>query len=140
MGQPSQTRSKWQRSGKEVACATSIVRYKPHSSFSSYVHTSGEEILVIDGVFGDEYGPYPAGTYLRNPIGTVHRPRIKSEGVTLFLKLHQFDPKDLHQCAGSILAQPWQFETVAGLSIMSLHKFHARYVALVRWDPNMPFN
>lgn len=52
------------RIGDEVARATSIVRYAPGSKFSAHTHTGGEEFIVLDGVFQDEHGDYPAG-YLR---------------------------------------------------------------------------
>jgi len=60
--------------GDEVARATSIVRYAAGSRFDEHVHHGGEEILVLDGVFSDEHGDYPAGSYLRNPPGTRHAP------------------------------------------------------------------
>jgi len=55
------------RIGDEVARATSIVRYAPKSRFSPHVHGGGEEFLVLDGIFQDEHGDYPVGTYVRNP-------------------------------------------------------------------------
>ena len=62
------------RIGDEVARATSIVRYAPHSHFSAHTHGGGEEFLVLDGVFQDEQGDYPAGTYVRNPPTSRHTP------------------------------------------------------------------
>ena len=64
------------RIGDEVARATSIVRYAPGNSFSPHSHAMGEEFLVLEGVFEDEHGKYPAGTYVRNPWGTAHTPFI----------------------------------------------------------------
>jgi anti-sigma factor ChrR (cupin superfamily) len=40
--------------GDEVARATSIVRDAPGSHFPPHVHGSGEEFLVLEGVFQDE--------------------------------------------------------------------------------------
>ena len=51
------------RIGGEVARATSIVRYAPGSKFSEHTHTGGEEFIVLEGVFQDEHGDFPAGTY-----------------------------------------------------------------------------
>ncbi|MCZ6729503.1 MAG: cupin domain-containing protein, partial [SAR324 cluster bacterium] len=62
------------RDGGEVARATTIVRFAPGSYFSAHGHGGGEELFVLEGVFSDEYGDYPAGTYLRNPIGSTHTP------------------------------------------------------------------
>ncbi|HEY9690016.1 MAG TPA: cupin domain-containing protein, partial [Coleofasciculaceae cyanobacterium] len=76
------------RDGDEVARATSIVRYGPGSAFPTHTHGGGEEFLVLEGVFSDESGDYPAGTYVRNPIGSAHAPRSE-EGCTIFVKLWQ---------------------------------------------------
>jgi anti-sigma factor ChrR (cupin superfamily) len=81
------------RVGDEIARATSIVSYLPGSAFSPHVHGGGEEFLVLDGVFQDELGDYPAGSYVRNPPTSRHTPRSEA-GCTIFVKLHQFDPND----------------------------------------------
>lgn len=81
------------REGDEIARATSIVRYAPGSAFPAHTHHGGEEILVLDGVFQDEHGDYPAGTYLRNPPGTRHRPG-SLPGCTIFVRLWQFCADD----------------------------------------------
>lgn len=81
------------RIGGEVARATSIVRYAPGSLFPPHTHDGGEEFIVLDGVFQDEHGDYPPGTYIRNPPTTRHKPGSAS-GCTIFVKLWQFDPAD----------------------------------------------
>ncbi len=81
------------RVGGEVAVATSLVRYAPGSYFDPHSHALGEEFLVLDGVFSDEHGNFPAGTYVRNPPGTAHRPHSEP-GCTIFVKLRQFDDHD----------------------------------------------
>jgi hypothetical protein len=81
------------RIGDEVARATSIVRYAPKSHFSPHTHGGGEEFLVLDGVFQDEHGDYPAGYYIRNPPTSKHRPGSEP-GCTIFVKLWQFDAAD----------------------------------------------
>jgi anti-sigma factor ChrR (cupin superfamily) len=81
------------RIGGEVARATSIVRYVPCSHFATHVHGGGEEFIVLDGVFQDEHGDYPTGTYVRNPPTTHHTPGSAS-GCVIFVKLWQFDPAD----------------------------------------------
>ena len=63
------------RIGGEVARATSVVRYAPASIFPAHDHALGEELLVLDGIFSDEHGDYPTGTYVRNPPGSRHAPR-----------------------------------------------------------------
>lgn len=81
------------RIGDEVARATSVVRYAPGSAFPRHTHGGGEEILVLDGVFQDEHGDYPAGSYLRNPPGTSHVPASRP-GCTIFVRLWQFRAGD----------------------------------------------
>ena len=54
--------------GDEVARVTPIARYARDSRFSPHTHGGGQEFLVLDGVFQDEHGDYPAGTYARNPM------------------------------------------------------------------------
>ena len=76
-----------------VARATTIVRYAPESSFSAHVHTGGEEFFVLEGVFQDEHGDFPAGSYIRNPPESSHTPG-SAPGCTIFVKLWQFDPAD----------------------------------------------
>tara|TARA_R110002153_G_scaffold68547_8_gene182045 strand:+ start:25077 stop:25769 length:693 start_codon:yes stop_codon:yes gene_type:complete len=84
------------RVGDEVARATSIVRYAPDSEFSPHVHTGGEEFIVLDGVFQDEHGDFPTGSYIRNPPQSRHQPRSKS-GCVIFVKLWQFQMEDRTQ-------------------------------------------
>lgn len=84
------------RLGDEVARATSIVRYAPNSHFSAHAHTGGEEFFVLDGVFQDEHGDFPAGSYIRNPPQSSHTPR-SALGCTIFVKLWQFDMADRTQ-------------------------------------------
>lgn len=93
------------RVGGEVARATSIVRYAPGSSFPGHVHAGGEEFIVLEGVFQDEHGDYPAGTYVRNPVGTAHVPS-SAPGCTIFVKLSQFDPADRAQFALDLASLP----------------------------------
>lgn len=81
------------RIGDEVARATSIVRYAPGSAFSAHTHDGGEEFIVLEGVFQDEHGDFPKGTYVRNPPTSSHTPRSET-GCTIFVKLWQFDPDD----------------------------------------------
>ncbi|MGB0087177.1 MAG: cupin domain-containing protein [Rhodomicrobiaceae bacterium] len=76
------------RIGGEVARATSLVRYARDSVFPAHHHALGEEFLVLDGVFSDEHGDYPAGTYVRNPPGSRHSPRT-APGCTILVKLRQ---------------------------------------------------
>lgn len=107
------------RIGGEVARATTIVRYAPGSKFSAHTHTGGEEFIVLDGVFQDEHGDFPAGTYVRNPPTSAHTPGSEP-GCTIFVKLWQFDLDDRTQFRKTMadeLAAP-----VDGVATGVLHK------------------
>ena len=106
------------RIGGEVARATTIVRYAPESKFSAHTHTGGEEFIVLDGVFQDEHGDFPAGTYVRNPPTSAHTPGSDA-GCTIFVKLWQFDMDDrnqFHKTMANELAAP-----VNGVATAVLH-------------------
>ena len=92
------------RIGDEVARATSIVRYAPGSKFSAHTHSGGEEFIVLEGVFQDEHGDYPTGTYVRNPPTTSHTPG-SDEGCTIFVKLWQFEMGDRNQFRKDMAAE-----------------------------------
>jgi anti-sigma factor ChrR (cupin superfamily) len=64
---------------------TALVRWAPGTSFNSHRHYGGEEIYVLDGIFEDEFGSYPAGTWMRSPHLSAHRP-FSNEGCTIFVK------------------------------------------------------
>lgn len=73
----------------EAGQVTSLVRYEPNATFPVHDHPDGEEIFVLEGIFSDEYGDWPAGTYLLNPEGFRHAPFSK-DGCVLFVKLRQY--------------------------------------------------
>lgn len=133
---PGVTRMMLDRVGDEVARATSLVRYAPNSDFPAHEHGGGEEILVLEGEFADEHGRYPAGTYLRNPVGTRHAPRVGPEGALLFVKLHQFARGDRRQCVLDT-REPAQLPgTLPGLAYQALHEWRGECVALLTWPPD----
>jgi anti-sigma factor ChrR (cupin superfamily) len=124
------------RIGDEVARATSIVRYAPASRFSAHTHGGGEEFLVLEGVFQDEHGDYPAGSYVRNPPTSRHTPGSAS-GCVLFVKLWQFDLED--RTPVRLEAQALVYTHAhgrPGVEIAAL--FHDRHeeVRMERWQPN----
>jgi quercetin dioxygenase-like cupin family protein len=123
------------RIGAEVARATSIVRYAPASHFSPHRHDGGEEFLVLDGVFQDEHGDYPAGSYIRNPPTSRHTPG-SAAGCTIFVKLWQFDPADrtevrLATAGADFVADPDR----ACVSILPLFRDATEDVRLEAWAP-----
>jgi anti-sigma factor ChrR (cupin superfamily) len=137
---PGVERKMLDRIGEEIARATSLVRYAPNSHFSAHTHGGGEEFLVLEGEFNDAAGCYPAGTYVRNPLGSSHAPWAGAEGAIIFVKLHQFDLQDAAHCVIQTREQAWYQGMVPGLKVMPLHEFGAEHVALVKWAPNTRFN
>ena len=91
----------------ESGRVTSVVQYRPNSRFPSHPHPDGEEILVLDGVFADEHGRYPAGTYLLNPEGFSHAP-FSEEGCVLFVKLRQYPGTERRHFAIDTKSADWQ--------------------------------
>jgi anti-sigma factor ChrR (cupin superfamily) len=127
------------RDGGEEARATSIVRYEAGAVFPSHAHPQGEEIVVLEGEFADEYGVYPAGTYIKNPHGTTHAPRSIA-GCTLFVKLRQLDDGDSEQLVIRPTDRRWSPGLVRGLEVFGLNQFGTTHTALVRWAPGTFFN
>ncbi|WP_211185273.1 cupin domain-containing protein [Thalassotalea algicola] len=125
------------REEAEQGHATSIVKYEAGASFSEHNHPLGEEILVLEGVFSDQTGDYPAGTYIRNPKGFIHAP-FSTEGCTLFVKLHQFQETDSVQTRIDTNIAQWQ-QGQGGLEVMPLHEHKGEHVALVKWPTNEIF-
>ncbi|MEL6737995.1 MAG: cupin domain-containing protein [Pseudomonadota bacterium] len=128
------------RIGDEVARATSIVRYAKGSAFPEHTHGGGEEFIVLEGVFQDEHGDYPAGTYVRNPVGTHHIPR-SDPGCTIFVKLWQFDPEDQEQFAIDLNTLPLQADPQRpGVSHASLAARPYESVTLEAWEAGVSAN
>ena len=128
------------RIGEEVARATSIVRYATDSHFSAHTHGGGEEFLVLDGVFQDEHGDFPPGSYVRNPPTSSHTPG-STTGCTIFVKLWQFDPNDrtpvrIDSGKQQFIADPYR----EGVAMMPLFQDSREDVRLERWAPNTQLN
>ncbi|WP_053980343.1 cupin domain-containing protein [Marinagarivorans algicola] len=124
------------RVGDEVARATTVVRYAPGSQFSPHVHAGGEEFIVLEGVFQDEHGDFPVGSYIRNPPTSSHTPGSK-EGCVIMVKLWQFQPEDrthvrLQMNAMGKVALPH----TPGVEVTPLYKDAIEEVALYHFGPN----
>lgn len=136
--EPGVQRRMLDRIGDEQAKATSIVRYEPNTRFTAHQHDLGEEILVLDGVLSDEYGDYPAGTYLMNPPGSSHAPYSES-GCTLFVKLRHLGDEQRERELIDTNTAEWLQGLVPGLTVMPLMR-QGSGSTLVRWAPNTYFN
>lgn len=64
---------------------TALVRWDPGTVFQPHRHFGGEEVLVVSGVFEDEHGRYPEGSWYRSPHLSRHDP-FSVEGCTIFVK------------------------------------------------------
>lgn len=123
------------RIGDEVARATTIVRYAPGSHFSSHVHSGGEEFIVLEGVFQDEHGDFPVGSYVRNPPTSSHTPGSEP-GCVIFVKLWQYDLDDRTPVMidmnkmGSVRAADRP-----GVSVMPLFCDDRETVQVETWEP-----
>jgi anti-sigma factor ChrR (cupin superfamily) len=67
--------------------STALVRWAPNTAFNPHVHPGGEEIYVLDGVFHDEFGVYPKGSWIRSPRYSKHAPFTKEEGALIYVKV-----------------------------------------------------
>jgi len=126
-----------ERESAESGHKTSFVRFSPDSSFPAHVHPLGEEIFVLEGVFSDQYGDYPAGTYLRNPPGSSHQPFTRP-GCKLFVKLDQFQTGDTEKVVLRPEQQQWR-PGIGNLRVCPLHSFASASTALVLWPANEVF-
>ena len=124
------------RIGGEVARATSIVRYAPASQFSPHVHTGGEEFLVLEGVFQDEHGDFPVGSYIRNPPETSHTPG-SADGCVIFVKLWQFDPADRQPVQLQLADLEYLPDAERGdVTVAALFEDDRERVCAERWAPH----
>ncbi len=129
-------RRRLDRIDNEADRVTTIVRYAPESHFSPHVHTGGEEFIVLDGIFEDDYGNWPTGSYIRNPPTSKHQPGSK-DGCVIFVKLAQFNPDDRTFVHADIA----KLGSVAdrnreGVSISPLFKDEDEDVRIEYWDAN----
>lgn len=119
------------REAAEHGHTTSVVHFEPGSYFSPHTHPMGEEILVLEGTFSDEHGDYHAGSYLRHPPGSRHKPFSK-EGCVILVKLDQFEADDSVTLRLDTNRNGW----LAGedeIEIMPLHEHGFETVVLEKW-------
>jgi len=135
---PSPSPSVWRKRLHRVGPAesgqvTSVVRYDPNSVFPAHEHPDGEEILVLEGVFTDDRGDWPAGTFLLNPEGYRHAPSSR-DGCVIFVKLRQFPGRDRRQVAVNTADLPWQ-QTATGSERKVLYEQsgYRDSMAIERW-------
>ena len=128
------------RLGDEVARATSIVRYAAGSKFTAHTHSGGEEFIVLDGVFQDEFGDYPTGSYIRNPPTSRHIPG-STVGCIIFVKLWQFAPEDrTHVILDMNKMGKITDASRQGVAVTPLFEDERETVQLEQWAPGTKVN
>lgn len=118
----------------EAGQVTSVVRFEERSQFHPHDHPEGEEILVLEGVFSDEFGDWPAGSYLLNPEGFRHAPFSRA-GCLLFVKLRQFPGVDRLHVAVRTDAVAWQSDAGRAVKVLYAQRGFADTTRLERWPP-----
>ena len=121
----------------ESGQVTSIVRYEAGAAFPVHEHPQGEEILVLDGVFSDEHGDWPKGTFLLNPEGFRHAP-FSRDGCVLFVKLRQFPGTKRIHVATPTADMPWTPTVRSGVEVKVLYEQDGftDTMRLERWTAN----
>ena len=110
--------------GGEYSRVTSVVRYDRDSRFPAHDHPQGEEIFVLEGVFSDEHGSYPAGTYILNPPGFRHAPFSRA-GCVLFVKLRQYSGEKRDHVVIDTEGAKWRPGPVPGIDVLPLYEHPA---------------
>jgi anti-sigma factor ChrR (cupin superfamily) len=120
----------------ESGQVTSVVRYEPRSRFPAHDHPGGEEILVLEGVFSDEHGDWPAGTFLLNPEGFRHAP-FSEPGCLLFVKLRQFPGRERQHVVIDTHKLAWQPSPHPAVALKQLYQQDgfSDVTRLERWEP-----
>ncbi len=69
-----------------------LVKWPAGEIFQPHQHFGGEEVLVLSGVFQDEYGSYPGHTWIRSPHMSQHHPFVEQETVIMVKTGHLQKP------------------------------------------------
>src|SRR5438093_5466296 len=120
----------------ESGQVTSVVRCEPASRFPTHDHPEGEEILVLEGVFSDEHGNWPAGTFLLNPEGFRHTP-FSQPGCLLFVKLRRFPGRERRHVVVDTREIAWEPSSIPTVAYKPLYQ-PPGFLDLIRlehWGP-----
>lgn len=58
----------------------------PNAQLMEHDHPGGEEVLILEGSFKDQFGEGLPGTWLRYPIGLAHAPSTGDEGALVYIR------------------------------------------------------
>ncbi len=89
---------------------------------------------MLDGVFQDEHGDFPAGSYIRNPPQSSHTPG-SDKGCVIFVKLWQFDLADRTQIRLDT-TQAVKTAIRPSVTAATLFKDSREMVRIEEWEPN----
>lgn len=134
--EPGVWRRMLERADAESGRATSIVRYEPGARFHAHQHPMGEEFFVLEGIFSDEHGDYPAGSYVLNPPDSEHAPWTR-DGCVLFVKLCQYAGPDRKRIVADSARMEWRPSGARGIAVKEFYSdsSHPERVALIKWEP-----
>ena len=120
----------------EAGRVTSLVKFDAGARFPAHDHPDGEEILVLDGVFSDEFGDHPKGTFMLNPEGTRHEP-YSEQGCLLLVKLRQYPGTAREAVRIDTLSATWQEGEYSGTEQLMLYQdeAHPEAICLFRMAP-----
>ncbi len=121
----------------ESGQVTSVVRYQERSQFPSHAHPDGEEILVLSGIFSDEQGDWPEGSYLLNPEGFRHSP-FSRNGCLLFVKLRQYPGTDREHVAVDTHTLRWDpVSNGREKKVLYAQRGYEDTTRIERWSPGL---
>ena len=144
--QPSPVAGVWRKrlelaGAVESGRVTSLVRFDAGARFPAHDHPDGEEILVLDGTFSDEFGDHPKGTFMLSPEGTRHEP-YSEQGCLLLVKLRQYPGTAREAVRIDTLSAPWRETEYPGSAQLMLYEddAHPEAICLFRMSPgcNVP--
>lgn len=118
-----------EREQAESGHVTSLVRFDAGAAFPAHSHPLGEEFWVLEGVFSDENGDYPAGAYVRHPPHSRHQ-SFSRDGCVIFVKLNQFAADDTETRLVQQQQGPW-IAGEHGYRRLPLHKHRGEVTSVL---------
>jgi len=123
----------FEHNGNSPARYTALLNWPGGIATERHVHDDGEEMLILEGSFCDEFGEYGPGTYLRNPHESAHLPATK-DGCIMLAKQRLMGPGDDRRIAIDTGRTQWLPSGHDGMSVMPLHRHGAETVTLVKLE------
>jgi len=112
---------------------SSIIEYSPNTQLQIWSHPFGEEIFVLEGIFSNKNGDYPAGTYIRNS-SMISDKSFSKKGCKIFIKSNQTNSIDNTQIVIDTNISKW-LKGYGNLEVIPLYE----NTALVKWPKSEKF-